>query len=456
MSIFESLNRGNDVALVNSKKNLLEKHFHLSERGTTVKTEMLAGLTTFIAMSYIIFVIPGQFLTIAGIPKDSATSAVILSTAFATMLIGLLANLPVAMGPGLGIAAVFTFVMVGDMGLNWQTALGAVFISGVVFFILAITNVTKAIIKSIPPVLKTAIGVGIGLYISSIGLKNAGLIAASENNMVTLGNLRDPNTILSLIGLAIMAIFMARNIKGAFLIGIVATTIMGMFMGITKVPTGINDFISFIPPLPTESLGQFDVMAAINYGIVSIIFTITIIDLFDNIGTLIAVSNKAGLLDENGNIPGINKGLIAGSISAMVGGILGACTVTTYLESTAGAAEGGKSGLTAITTGVLFICTLFFTPLAGLVPGAATAPVLIILGALMIADITSINFADFTDGLPAFFTIIFMPLTSSIVEGMSFGFISYTILKLITRKHKEVNPIMYILVVVFLIHLAMA
>lgn len=456
MPKIELSGENNNIVALDNNNTFFERVFSLSRRGTNTKTEMLAGLTTFIAMAYIIFVIPGQFLSVAGMPKSSATSAVILSTAVATILIGLFANLPVAMGPGLGIAAVFTFVMVGEMGLNWQTALGAVFISGIVFFILAITNITQAIIKAIPPVLKTAIGVGIGLYISSIGLKNAGLIAASESNMITLGNLRDPNTILSLIGLIIMAVLMARNVKGAFLIGIVATTIIGMFMGVAKVPTGINDFITFVPPLPTETFGKLDVMAAVKYGVVSIIFTITIIDLFDNIGTLIAVSNKAGIVDENGDIPGVNKGLLAGSISAMIGSLLGACTVTTYLESTAGAAEGGKTGLTAVTTGILFLCTLFLTPLAGLVPGVATAPVLIILGGLMISDITSINFADFTDGLPAFFTIVFMPLTSSIVEGMSFGFICYIILKLVTGKYKEINPIMYALVVVFLIHLGMA
>ncbi|SJZ68918.1 putative MFS transporter, AGZA family, xanthine/uracil permease [Garciella nitratireducens DSM 15102] len=457
MADFEMFNKGNKKAVeVEKQSNLLEKYFHLSERGTNVKTEMLAGLTTFIAMSYIIFVIPNQFLVSAGVPQGSATAATILSTAVATLLVGIYANLPIAMGPGLGLGAVFAFVMVGSMGLNWQTALGAVFISGVIFLILAVTNITKSIIEAIPKVLKSAIGVGIGLFISFIGFKNAGIIVSSESSYIALGNLADPSTILAIMGLIITCILMARDIKGAFLIGIVSTTILGMIMGVTKIPTNINDFISYIPPLPTETFGELDVVEAIKYGLFSIIFTITIVDLFDNIGTIIAVSGKAGLLDENGNLPGINKGLIAGSFAAMAGGVLGTCTVTTYLESASGVAEGGRTGLTAVTTGVLFLGTLFFTPLAGLVPGAATAPILIILGALMIGDIVHINFTDFTDGLPAFLTIILMPFTSSIVEGMSFGFISYTLLKLVTGKYKEINPIMYVLSIIFIIHFSIA
>lgn len=437
-------------------KGLLDKHFHLSERGTNIKTEMLAGLTTFIAMSYIIFVIPGQFLSVAGIPKGSATAATIISAAVATLLVGIYANLPLAMAPGLGLGAVFAFVMVGGMGLNWQTALGAVFISGVVFFILAVTNVTRSIIEAIPKVLKSAIGVGIGLYISFIGFKNAGIVVTNKSGSVGLGNLHNPVTILAIIGFIIILILMAKNVKGAFLIGIVATTIIGMFMGVSKVPTSIHDFISFIPPLPADTFCKLDAMAAVKYGLLSIIFTITIVDLFDNIGTIIAVSGKAGLLDENGNLPGINKGLIAGSFAAMAGGLLGACTVTTYLESATGVAEGGRTGLTAVTTGVLFLCALFLTPLAGLVPGAATSPVLMTLGFLMVGDIVNINFSEFTDGLPAFLTIIMMPLTFSIVEGMSFGFISYTVLKLATGKYKEINPIMYVLAIMFIVHLAIA
>ncbi len=440
----------------NENKGFLDKYFRLSERGSNLKTEMLAGLTTFIAMSYIIFVIPGQFLVAAGVPKGAATAATILSAAVATLLMGIYANLPLAMGPGLGIGAVFAFVMCGSMGLNWQTALGAVFISGVVFFILAVTNITKSIIEGIPKVLKSAIGVGIGLYISFIGFKNAGIIIASKGTIVGIGNLKDPATLLAIIGFIIICILMARNVKGAFLIGIVLTTIIGMFMGVAKVPTSIHDFISFIPPLPTDTFAKLNVMAAVKYGLVSIVFTITIVDLFDNIGTIIAVSGKAGLLDENGNLPGINRALLSGSFAAMIGGLLGACTVTTYLESASGVAEGGKTGLTSVTTGVLFLCALFLTPLTALVPGAATAPVLMILGCLMISEIVHINFTDFTEGMPAFLTLIMMPLTFSIVEGMSFGFIAYTVLKLVTGKHKDLNPIMYALSILFIIHLVIA
>ncbi|HML33065.1 NCS2 family permease [Sporomusa sphaeroides] len=439
----------------NAENSLLERYFKLSQRGTSLKTEVTAGLTTFIAMSYLIFVIPGQFLIAAGIPPASATAATILSTAAATLLMGIYANLPIAMGSGLGLGAVFTFIMVGSMGLSWQTALGAVFISGVLFFILAITNITKAVIEAIPPLLKSAIGVGLGLFIAYIGFKGAGLIVPAPGTILTLGSLKQPNVLLAITGLSITSILMARNIKGAFLIGILATTVIGMFMGVAKIPAGLDDLISFVPPMPTATFGQLDIGAAIGYGLVSIIFTITIVDLFDNIGTLIAISGKAGLLDENNNLPDINKALLAGSAATMIGGIFGSCTVTSYIESAAGVAAGGKTGLTSVITGLLFLAALFFIPLAGLVPGAATAPVLIIIGALMIGEIVHIDFTDFTNALPAFLTIILMPLTCSIVEGMAFGFIAFTLLKLVAGRAREIHPLMYVLSVIFAIHLYM-
>ena len=228
-----------------------------------------------------------------------------------------------------------------------------------------------------------------------------------------------------------------------------------MFMGITKIPTGINDIISFVPPIPVDTIGQLDIMGAVGYGLVSIVFTITIIDLFDNIGTLIAVTGKAGLLDKNNNLPGINKALLAGSGATMLGGLFGSCTITSYLESAVGVAEGGRTGLSAVVTGLLFLCTLFLTPLAGLVPGAATSPILIILGALMIEGIVKLDFSDFTNGLPIFLTVILMPFTGNIVEGMAFGFISYTILKLVTGQKDQVHPLMYILSLIFAVHLYM-
>ena len=433
----------------------IESHFKLTERSTTVKTEIMAGLTTFIAMSYLIFVVPSQFLVAAGMPQVSATAAVIISTGIATLIMGVYANLPIAMGSGLGLGAVFAFIMCGSMGLSWQTALGAVFISGVLFFILAITNITQMVIEAIPACLKGAIGVGIGLFIAFIGFKGAGIVVASPGTMVTMGTLHTPNTILSLIGLILTCILLAKKVKGAFLIGILGTTIIGMFMGLTKIPTGLSDIISFVPPIPVDTIGQLDIMGAVGYGLVSIVFTITIIDLFDNIGTLIAVTGKAGLLDENNNLPGINKALLAGSGATMLGGLFGSCTITSYLESAVGVAEGGRTGLSAVVTGLLFLCTLFLTPLAGLVPGAATSPILIILGALMIEGIVKLDFSDFTNGLPIFLTVILMPFTGNIVEGMAFGFISYTILKLVTGQKDQVHPLMYILSLIFAVHLYM-
>lgn len=437
------------------KTGFLEQYFNLLQRKTTVKTEVMAGLTTFIAMSYLIFVVPSQFLVVAGIPQMSATAAVILSTGIATLLMGFYANLPIAMGSGLGLGAVFAFIMVGSMGLSWQTALGAVFISGVLFFILAITNVTQMVIEAIPSCLKAAIGVGLGLFIAFIGFKGAGIIVSSPGTMITLGTLHNPNTILALVGLVLTSILFAKKIKGAFLLGILGTTIVGMFMGITKMPTSLADIISFVPPIPVDTIGQLDIAGAVGYGLVSIVFTITIVDLFDNIGTLIAVTGKAGLLDKNNNLPGINKALLAGSAATMLGGFFGSCTITSYLESAVGVAEGGRTGLSSVVTGILFLCTLFLTPLAGIVPGAATAPILIILGALMIEGIVHLDFSDFTNGMPIFLTIILMPLTGNIVEGMAFGFISYTLLKLVTGKKSEIHPLMYVLSFIFAIHLYM-
>ncbi|WP_252242760.1 NCS2 family permease [Clostridium sp. ZS2] len=430
---------------------ILEKIFKLTEKGTDVKTEILAGATTFIATAYILAVIPSMLCT-TGMPQTSTVAAVVLTTAFATIFMGMFANLPVVVAPGLGLSAFFAYTICGAMGLPWQTALGAVFISGVVFIILTITKVLQRIIDSIPDVLKTSIGVGIGLFIAFIGLKNSQIIVANESTFVGLGNIKAPGVILTFFGLIFTGGLFSRGVKGSLLIGMFTTTIVGMFIGITKIPHSIGDIFNLVPPIPVDTFGKLDIMGAVKYGLVSIVFSITIVDMFDNIGTLIGVSKKAGLVKEDGSIEGLDKALVTGSVAAATGALLGTCTVTSYVESATGVAEGGRTGLTAVTTGILFIIALFFAPLFMLVPPQATAPVLIIVGVLMLGEVTSINFNDFTEALPAFITILLMPLTFSIAQGLAMGFISYTLIKVLTGKQKEIKPIMYILTIAFVIH----
>jgi len=433
------------------EKSLLERWFKLREKGTTVKTEILAGFTTFITMAYILFVNP-QILSETGIPFNTALAATAIVSAFATLLMGLYANYPIAVAPGMGLNAFFTYTVVLTMGLSWQTALGAVFVSGMIFIILTVTKARQMIIEAVPQVLRYSIGVGIGLFIAFIGLKNAGIVVANPSTFVTLGNMKDPGVLLAIIGLVITSFLMARQVKGALLIGMLSTTIIGMFMGVTKIPTGLNDIVTLVPPSPAATFLKLDIMGAVKYGLVSIIFSITIVDLFDNIGTLIGVSRKAGLLDKDGRLPGIEKALVADSVGATVGSLVGTSTVTSYVESAAGVAAGGKTGLTAVVVGLLFLVSLFFAPLALLVPGQATAPILIIVGVLMMAEVVHIKFEDFTEALPAFLTIVLMPLTFSIAQGLSFGFMSYTIIKAMTGRFKEIHPVMYVLTVMFILH----
>lgn len=341
------------------------------------------------------------------------------------------------------------------MGLSWQTALGAVFISGAVFVILTVTRILNRIIDSIPQVLKTSIGVGIGLFIAFIGFKNAHIIVADKATFVGLGNMQDPAVLLTLFGLIITSVLLAKQVKGGLLIGMVITTVLAMALGITKVPQSLSDIFNLVPPIPVDTFGQFDIKSAFAYGIVSIIFSITIVDMFDNIGTLIGVTRKANLVGPDGKFKGLNKALLCTSIAAAGGAIIGTSTVTSYIESAAGVADGGRTGLTAVVTGLLYVVSLFFAPLFLLVPAQATAPVLIIVGVFMISEVIHIDFSDFTEALPAFLTILLMPLTFSIAQGISFGFVSYTLIKMATGRFKDIHPIMYALTIAFIIHFAM-
>ena len=438
----------------NTQESAIERYFKIREKGSSVRTEILAGLTTFIALAYIIFVNP-NILSEAGIPKEAAIASTIWIAALSTMVMGVVANYPVALAPGMGLNAFFAYYVCGTLGLHWTVALGAVFFSGVLFLILTISHIRQAIINAVPQNLRVAIGVGIGLFIAFIGLKGTGLIVPDKATFIGLGHVTDPTTMLSLFGLVLTGALMARNVQGSILIGIVATTALSMCLGYSPIPHGIGDIVSTSMPHMGEPFGQLDIMGAWNYGIVSIIFTFTVVELFDNMGTLIGLTSKAKLVKPNGEIENLDRALTTDAVGTIFSSIFGTSTVTSYIESAAGIAAGGKTGLTAVTVSICFFIALLFAPLVGLVPGFATAPPLILVGALMMAEVGKINFQDFSDGLPAFLTIIMMPLTGSIANGFAFGFVSYAFMKTAVGKYKEVSWIMWLVSIAFIINLVM-
>lgn len=420
---------------------MMERLFHLSAHGTSIRQECLAGLTTFMAMCYLIFVVP-DLLADTGIPHDAAVASTIWVTIICTLIMGLWARFPVAVAPGLGITAYFAYYVCGPAGYTWQTGLGAVFISGVVFTLLTVTRVRQMIIDAVPRDLKYAIIVGIGAFIAFIGMKNSGIVIASHSTFVTLGELNAPPTLLSIAGILLIGVLMARGVPGGMLIGIIVISAAGFLLGVSPLPQG--NLLSPSIPLPTATIGQLDILGALHHGLFSIIFTLTMVDLFDNMGTLIGLAHKAGFTRPDGHIENLDRALITDSIGTMTSAILGATTATSYLESAAGVAQGGRTGLTSIVIAALFALTLFFTPLAALVPSYATAPVLIIVGAYMMQDVLNIRFSDFMIALPAFLTIITMPLTFNIATGFGFGFISYVALRVLSGRWRDVSPILYI------------
>ena len=434
--------------------SFVERFFKVREKGSTVRTELLAGMTTFIAMAYILFVNP-NILADAGIPKEAAIASTIWIAALASLAMGIFANYPVALAPGMGLNAFFAYYVCGVLGLHWTVALGAVFFSGVLFLILTGGGIRQAIINAVPRDLKYAISVGIGLFIAFIGLKGTGLIVENSATYVSLGHVTAPTTLLSLFGLLLTAALMARNVHGSILIGIFVTTILAMILGMTPAPKGITDIVSTSLPHMGETFGQLDLAGAWHYGLVSIIFTFTVVELFDNMGTLIGLTTKATIERPDGHIENIDKALTTDAVGTMVSAMFGTSTVTSYIESAAGIAAGGRTGLTAVAAGVLFLAALLFTPLIGLVPAFATAPALILVGALLMSEVGKIDFSDFTNALPVFLTIIMMPLTSSIANGFAFGFISYTVMKLCAGQYKKVSWIMYLVSIAFLINLAL-
>ncbi len=439
---------------MNSIGKALNAYFKIEKNGSSIKRECIGGLTTFMAMAYIIFVVPSM-LGDAGMPKDAAIMSTILITASGTLLMGLWANFPVGIAPGMGITAFFAYYVCGVMKLSWQVALGAVFISGIIFLLLTVTRLRQMIIDAVPMDLKCAIVVGIGMFIAFIGLKNCGLVVANQSTFVGLGDMTDPKVLLASAGVFVIAGLMAHNINSAMLIGIIAVTGLSMALGLSPVPASPGDIVSIDFPSIAPLFLQLDIMGALNYGLFTIVFSLTMVDLFDNIGTLIGLTRKAGFMDENGHVPGLDKALITDSISTMGSACLGTPTATSYIESAAGVAAGGRTGLVAVIVSLLFLLSLVLAPLVSLVPSFATAPALIIVGALMMQEVVSINFKDFTIAVPAFLTIVMMPLTYSITSGFGLGFISYALIKTLSGRGREVSPIIWIVAICFAINFSL-
>jgi len=424
----------------------MEKYFKLKENGTSVKTEILAGITTFMTMAYILVVNPA-ILSTTGMNFGAIFTATAIATIIATLLMGLYANLPFAQAPGMGLNAFFAFTIVKQMGYSWQFALTAVFLEGIIFIFLTIFNVREAIVNSIPMNVKKSISVGIGLFIAFIGLNNANIIVHPKDGgtIVALGNVTSGTALLALIGIAITGVLLAKNVKGALLIGIVLTTLIGIPMGITQVP---HKFIS-APPSITPIFMQFEWSNVISVDMLIALVTLLFMDLFDTVGTLVGVATKANMLDENGNVPRSKQALLSDAIGTTLAGCLGTSTVCTFVESASGVSEGGRTGLTAVSTACMFIIALFLSPLFIMIPYPATAPALVLVGLFMMEPIKEINLTDFTEAIPAFFTIIMMPLAFSISDGIAFGMVSYIVLKTLTGQGKKISIATYIVGLLF-------
>ncbi|MCU0226349.1 MAG: NCS2 family permease [Bryobacterales bacterium] len=423
---------------------LLARYFEFEKLGTNLRTEVLAGCTTFLTMAYIIFVNP-SILGQAGMPVAAVTAATCLSAAFGSLSMGLLARYPIALAPGMGLNAYFAYVVCLGMGVPWQTALGAVFLSGVAFVLLTLVGVRRLVIQAIPTELYAAVASGIGLFIAFVGLRNAGVIVADNATLVTLGNLREPGTLLALGGLTLVAVLMALRVRGAILVGILATAAAGALLGL--VPWNPQPYT--LAEISATAF-QFDLKGALSLGLLEVVFVFLFVDLFDNIGTLVAVGKQAKLFDGSQRIPRIQRILYADATATLVGASTGTSTVVSYIESAAGVAAGGRSGLTAVVVGLLFLMAMFVAPLFGIIPVAATAPALIIVGSLMMTTASEIEWQNPVTAIPAFLTMISIPLTFSIANGLAFGFTSYALIRLCLPGRWQVNWLVYALAALFL------
>ena len=427
---------------------MLERTFQLSAHGTTVRTELLAGLTTFLTMAYIIFVNP-DILAAAGMPRDAVFVATCLAAALGSLIMGLYANYPIALAPGMGLNAYFAFAVVQGMGFTWQQALGAVFLSGCLFILVSLFRLREAIVNAIPRSLKFAISAGIGLFLALIGLKNAGLIAAHPATFLTLGDLHQPGPVLAVIGFFLIVALEQRKVPGAIIVGILAVTVAAVLLGLT--PFG---GIVAAPPSIAPTFLQMDLSGALNAGLLTVILTFFLVELFDASGTLIGVAHRAGLLDKDGKLPRLKRALLADSTAIAAGAALGTSSTTAYIESAAGTAVGGRTGLTAVTVAVLFLAAIVFAPLAGTVPAYATAPALCYVAVLMLRGLAEIEWDDLTEAAPAVVTAITMPFTFSIAHGIAFGFIAYAAIKLLAGRARELPPMVAAIAVIFVLKFA--
>jgi adenine/guanine/hypoxanthine permease len=427
---------------------MLEKLFRLDENRTTVRIEVIAGATTYLTMAYIVFVNP-MILSGAGMDRGAVFVATCVASAFATLLMALFANYPLALAPGMGMNAYFAYTVVKGLHYSWQVALGAVFLSGVLFLILSLTRVRSWIVDAIPLSQKMAISAGIGLFLGIIALKEAGIIVASSDTLVTLGDLKSPATLLACAGFIVMVALDRLAVPGAIIIAILATALAGILFGISPF-AGIVD----APPSLAPTFFALDLQGALDIGIATVVFVFLFVDLFDNTGTLVGVAQRAGLLDEHGKLPRIERVFIADSLAAMAGALLGTSTVTSYIESAAGVKAGGRTGLVGVTVAILFLLTLFFAPLAGSIAAYATAPALLFVACLMARGFAELNWDDVTEYAPAVVTALAMPLTFSIANGIAFGFIAYAAVKLLSGRLVETSPSMLVLAALFIVKYA--
>lgn len=425
---------------------MLNKLFGFDSKKHNIRTEIVAGITTFLTMSYILAVNPSMFGLLEGMPAGAVFTTTALAAIIGTLAMAFLAKLPFGLAPGMGLNAFFVFTVCMGMGYSWQFALTAVFIEGILFIIMTITNIREAIVNAIPKNLRYAIGGGIGLFIAFIGMQNAGIIVNDDATLIALGDITSGTALLALIGLVITGVLYALNVKGAMLIGILVTTVIGIPMGITEFK-GIVSTPESISPI----FCKFEWHNIFTLDMLVIVFTFLFIDLFDTVGTLVGVSTKAKMVDENGRIPKLKQAFMADAIATTAGAMLGTSTTTTYVESAAGVAQGGRTGLTAFSIACCFAIALFFSPLFLSVPGAATAPVLILVGMLMMEPVRNIDFDDATEAIPAFITLAMMPLAYSISAGIMLGMISYVIINICCGKFKKLTPAMYILAVLFIL-----
>ena len=425
----------------------LERLFHLSENHTTIRRELLAGLTTFMTMAYVVVVNP-RILSEAGMPVEGVLFATCISAALATLVMGLWANYPIALAPGMSLNAYFTYSIVIGRGIPWQTVLGVVLLSGLLFLILTLTNVREQIVNGIPDCLKHGTAAGIGLFIAFIGFRNAGIIVANQATFVGLGKISNPEVILAAVGVLLIAILVARRVDSAILIGIVAITILGIPAGVSHWPEHL-----FSWPHPSGTLFKLDLRSATKLGLGELVFIFFFVDLFDNVGTLVAVCEEGGFL-RNGKLPRASRALLADAFGTIVGALTGTSTVTSYIESAAGVAAGARTGLGNLVIAGLFVVAMFCAPMVAAIPAYATAPALILVGALMCGAVAKVRWDDFTDAVPAFLTLIATPLTFSIATGLSLGLLSFTSLKLFSGKRKEISPLIWVLSVLFLLRYA--